>query len=71
VRLYERLASCSVLNGEVRLYDIDIETARLNEKLAGREDFVTNINMENRGQTTNLPLHAAVETNACFSHDRM
>lgn len=37
--------------------------------LLGLGDLVTNINMENKGQVSNLPLHAVVETNAYFSHD--
>lgn len=37
--------------------------------LLGLGDLVTNINMENVGQVSNLPLHAIVETNAHFSRD--
>jgi alpha-galactosidase len=37
--------------------------------LLGLGDLVTNINMENVGQVSNLPLHAVVETNAHFSRD--
>lgn len=37
--------------------------------LLGLGDLVTNINMENIGQISNLPLHAVVETNAYFSRD--
>jgi alpha-galactosidase/6-phospho-beta-glucosidase family protein len=35
--------------------------------LLGLGDFVTNVNMENIGQISNVPLHAVVETNAHFS----
>jgi galacturan 1,4-alpha-galacturonidase len=35
--------------------------------LLGLGDLVTNINMENVGQISNMPLHAVVETNAHFS----
>jgi galacturan 1,4-alpha-galacturonidase len=35
--------------------------------LLGLGDLVTNINMENTGQISNMPLHAVVETNAYFS----
>ena len=35
--------------------------------LLGLGDLVTNVNMENIGQISNAPLHAVVETNACFS----
>jgi alpha-galactosidase len=37
--------------------------------LLGLGDLVTNVNMENTGQISNLPLHTVVETNAHFSHD--
>jgi len=37
--------------------------------LLGMGDLVTNVNVENRGQIANLPLHAVVETNARFSRD--
>jgi len=37
--------------------------------LLGLGDLVTNINMENTGQISNMPLNAVVETNAHFSHD--
>ncbi|HET9912239.1 MAG TPA: alpha-glucosidase/alpha-galactosidase, partial [Anaerolineales bacterium] len=36
--------------------------------LLGLGDLVTNVNVENLGQVSNLPLHAVVETNAYFSH---
>lgn len=35
--------------------------------LLGLGDLVTNVNMENAGQISNMPLHAVVETNARFS----
>jgi alpha-galactosidase len=35
--------------------------------LLGLGDLVTNVNLENIGQISNLPLHAVVETNARFS----
>ncbi len=37
--------------------------------LLGLGDIITNINMENIGQVSNLPLHSVVETNAHFSRD--
>ena len=39
--------------------------------LVGLGDLVTNVNMENVGQVSNLPLHAVVETNAYFSRNRV
>jgi alpha-galactosidase len=39
--------------------------------LVGLGDLVTNVNLENRGQITNLPLNYVVETNAHFSRDRV
>lgn len=37
--------------------------------LLGLGNLVTNINMENVGQVSNIPLRAVVETNAHFTHD--
>jgi alpha-galactosidase len=37
--------------------------------LLGLGDLVTNVNLENVGQISNMPLHAVVETNAHFSRD--
>jgi len=39
--------------------------------LLGLGDLVTNVNVENVGQISNLPLRAVVETNARFSRDRV
>jgi alpha-galactosidase len=39
--------------------------------LLGLGDLVTNVNMENTGQVSNMPLHAVVETNAHFSRDNV
>jgi alpha-galactosidase len=39
--------------------------------LLGLGDLVTNVNLENVGQISNLPLHAVVETNAHFSRGRV
>jgi len=39
--------------------------------LVGLGDLVTNVNLENRGQITNLPPNRVVETNAHFSRDQV
>jgi alpha-galactosidase len=39
--------------------------------LIGLGDLITNVNLENMGQVSNMPLHAVVETNAHFSHDHV
>lgn len=39
--------------------------------LLGLGDWMTNVNVENRGQITNLPLHVVVETNALFTRDEI
>ncbi|MBN2147746.1 MAG: hypothetical protein JW726_10175 [Anaerolineales bacterium] len=39
--------------------------------LLGLGDLVTNVNLENRGQISNLPLGVVVETNARFTRDRV
>jgi alpha-galactosidase len=45
------------------------EGVTLIKALLGLEDAVSNVNMENRGQVSNLPRRAVVETNAHFSRD--
>ncbi len=47
------------------------EAIRQVRALVGLGDFVTNVNMANRGQIANLPLDAVVETNAYFGRDRV
>ncbi len=37
--------------------------------IAGLQEFVTNVNIPNRGQIDNLPIGAVVETNALFSNN--
>ena len=37
--------------------------------LLGLGDLITNINMENKGQISNMPIHNVVETNAYFSRN--
>jgi alpha-galactosidase len=37
--------------------------------LLGLGDLVSNVNLKNTGQISNMPLHAVVETNAYFSRD--
>ena len=51
--------------------DTGEEAIRQIRALLGLEDFVTNINAENSGQISNLPLHVVVETNAHFSRNRV
>ncbi len=43
------------------------EAIRQIKALCGLGDFVTNMNCENRGQISNLPAHAVLETNAYLS----
>ena len=37
--------------------------------LLGMGDMVTNVNLPNRGQASDLPRDSVVETNACFGRD--
>ena len=41
------------------------------QAIVGLGDLVSNVNMENAGQVSNLPAHAVVETNAHFSRNRV
>lgn len=45
------------------------ESVSMIKALLGLGDLITNVNMENIGQISNMPLHAVVETNAHFSRD--
>jgi galacturan 1,4-alpha-galacturonidase len=47
------------------------EALRQIRALLGLEDFITNVNTENTGQVSNLPIHAVVETNAHFSRNQV
>lgn len=51
------------------LFNSGEETVRQIKALVGLGDFVTNVNLPNRGQVANNPLDAVVETNAFFSGD--
>ncbi len=53
----------------LRLEPSGEEGVRIIQALVGQGDIVTNVNMENDGQISNLPAHAVVETNAHFSHN--
>jgi galacturan 1,4-alpha-galacturonidase len=43
------------------------EGVNMMRALLGLGDLMTNVNMENRGQISNAPLHSVVETNVLFS----
>lgn len=45
------------------------EVVGMIKALLGFGDLVTNVNLENVGQISNMPLHAVVETNALFSRE--
>jgi alpha-galactosidase/6-phospho-beta-glucosidase family protein len=55
----------------LRLEPSGEEGVRMIKALVGQGDLVTNVNMENNGQVSNLPVQAVVETNAHFSRDRV
>ena len=67
--LKERLArSARLVSGEeeFKLKETGEDGVNQIRALLGLNDFVTNVNIPNRGQITNLPLGAIVETNASF-----
>jgi alpha-galactosidase/6-phospho-beta-glucosidase family protein len=47
------------------------EGVNMIKALVGLGDLITNVNLANTGQISNLPLGAVVETNARFSQDRV
>lgn len=51
---------------EFKFYETGEETVRQIKAILGFEEFVTNVNMPNRGQMDNIPLGIVVETNAVF-----
>ncbi len=68
--LKERLAkSQRLLSGEeeLKIKKTGEEGVKQMRAILGLGDFVTNVNLPNRGQIPNLPLGAVVETNASFT----
>ena len=68
--LKERLEkSKRLLSGEedLKIKKTGEEGVKQMRAILGLGDFVTNVNLPNRGQITNLPLGAVVETNASFT----
>ncbi|MCL2211608.1 MAG: alpha-glucosidase/alpha-galactosidase [Treponema sp.] len=60
--VYYRDGTCEMLpveSGE--------EGIRIIKALLGHGDLITNVNMPNKGQLSDLPFESIVETNACFS----
>ena len=53
----------------VRLQGTGEEGVRQIRAILGLDEFVTNVNIPNRGQIPNLPMGAVVETNAVFRDD--
>ncbi len=43
----------------------------ISKALLGLDDLLTNVNTENIGQISNMPLHNGIETNVCFNCDEV
>jgi len=69
--LIEKTARLMSGEEEVELKPTNEEGVKQIRALLGLENFVTNVNVPNRGQIADLPLGAVVETNAHFSSDRV
>jgi alpha-galactosidase len=72
--LHKRLArSKRLVSGEekIELKPSGEEGILLIKALLGLQDKVSNVNIPNRGQVSNLPLGAVVETNALFRRDEI
>ncbi|MBQ4516115.1 MAG: alpha-glucosidase/alpha-galactosidase [Clostridia bacterium] len=70
--LKNRLAkSARLISGEekVDLSPTGEEGVKQMRAILGLEDMITNVNLPNRGQISNLPLGAVVETNSIFTSD--
>ena len=72
MRLAERVEEAKLLASGEKKFEIT-ETGedgvRQIRALLGLHDFVTNVNLPNKGQIPNLPYDAVVETNAAFRSD--
>ena len=62
-----------VMDGKIKveLRSSGEEAVRQIKALVGLGDFVTNVNLPNRGQSANLPAEVVVETNARFSRNQV
>ncbi len=62
-----------MINGEeeVQLEASGEEGVRQIKALLGLGDLITNVNLPNQGQLSDMPLKAIVETNALFTRDRI
>ncbi len=56
---------------EVQLEASGEEGVRQIKALLGLGDLITNVNLPNQGQLSDMPLNAVVETNALFTRDRI
>ncbi len=54
---------------EIEFVSSGEEGVRQIKALAGLEDLITNVNLPNKGQMTDIPYDCVVETNALFSKD--
>ncbi|RJQ25185.1 alpha-glucosidase/alpha-galactosidase [Candidatus Parcubacteria bacterium] len=63
--------SLRILNGEEELVlkPSGEEGVKIIKALLGQEDFITNVNIPNRGQLEGIPMDSVVETNAVFSYN--
>ena len=62
-----------IRNGKIKLEikNSGEEGVKQIRAILGLHEFVTNVNLPNRGQIPNLPMDAVVETNAYFSLDKV
>lgn len=62
-----------MINGEeeIKLEASGEEGVRQIKALLGLGDVITNVNLPNRGQMSDMPSNAVVETNALFTRDRV
>lgn len=71
-KLADRLQKSKVLLEQTEPFKLKgsgEQGVRQMKALLGIEPYITNVNIPNTGQITNLPLGAVVETNAYFSHN--
>ena len=65
----ERSKRLAAFEEEIDLKSSGEEGVAIMKALLGMDKLVTNVNFENKGQISNLPLDAVVESNAVISYD--
>lgn len=71
LKVEKTASSKKLMNGDqtVKIGTANIEIINQIKALMGLKNLITNVDIENKGQASNLPLGSIVQTNALFSHN--